>query len=164
MSMKSWRVMGEVLCWEIAFRCLEVVLANSQGSMAWVMYCSRSQRGGESRLYMGEGFAGSWGAKGMKNKNKTKISKRKRRKYDVFEDRAVASVRSCPGGTSPCVRRVFFLGFPRKRRRSRRKRRVFVRFRQGTLRFYMFFRCFCIPKSAEAFPHVLPRVGIAPTL
>ena len=26
-SMKSWQVMGEVLCWEIAFRCLEVVLA-----------------------------------------------------------------------------------------------------------------------------------------
>ena len=33
--------------------------------------------------------------------------------------------------------------------------RVFAR----VLRFCMFFRCFCIPKSAEAFPHVLPRLG-----
>ena len=53
------------------------------------------------------------------------------RKYDVFEDRAVASVRLCLGGTSPCVRRMFFRGFPRKRRCSRRKRRVFARLRQG---------------------------------
>ena len=47
-SMKSWRVMGEVLYREIAFRCLEVVLAKSRGSVAWVMHCSRPQRGGES--------------------------------------------------------------------------------------------------------------------
>ena len=105
--------------------CLEVVLAKSRGSVAWVMHCSRLQRGGESWQYMGEGFAGSWGAKGMKNKGE----KEKRtclsgngRKCDVFEDRAVASMRLCLGGTSPCVRCVFFCCFARKRRRGRRKR------------------------------------------
>ena len=33
---------------------------------------------------MGEGFAGSWGAKGMKNRNKTKMSKRKREEIRCF--------------------------------------------------------------------------------
>ena len=83
-SMKSWQVMGEVLCREIAFGCLEVVLAKSRGSVAWVMYCSRPQRGGESWQYMGEGFAGSWGAKSMKNRNKTKRSKWKREEVQCF--------------------------------------------------------------------------------
>ena len=39
--------------------------------------------------------------------------------------------------------------------------RVFVRAPYG---FACFFRCFCISKSAEAFPHVLPRFGTTPTL
>ena len=53
---------------------------------------------------MGEGFAGSWGAKGMKNRNKTKISKRKleeircfrgpRCRFGAFVSRRDVAVRS----------------------------------------------------------------------
>ena len=78
--MKSWQVMGEVSCREIAFRWLEVVLAKPRGPVVWVIYCSRPQRGDESWQHMGEGFAGSWSAKGTKKQGKTKTSKRKREK------------------------------------------------------------------------------------
>jgi len=92
-----------------------------------------------------------------KNKDERKRPSGNVRKYDVFEDRAVAWVRLCLGGTSPCVRRVFCRCFARKRGRGPRKSRVFSRFRQGAPRLCMFFRSFCILKSAEAFSHVLPR-------